>query len=92
MHVLVGLKPHPELWRGFQQAAKSDRGIRSDAALAQHDLVQAVERDLEPTGGLDLAQSERLQKLLLHQPLLPFGLMSAPWPAVNVAFSLAKAA
>jgi hypothetical protein len=28
----------------------------------------------------------------LHQPSLPFGLMSAPWPAVNVAFSLATAA
>ena len=64
MQVPVGLETHPELWRRLQEAREPERGISRDATLAQHNLVHPVERDLESTCGLHLAQLERLQKLL----------------------------
>ena len=64
MQVPVSLKAHPELWRRFEQASEAERCIRRDAALAQHDLVQPIQRDVELTRGLHLTQLERLQELL----------------------------
>ena len=67
MQVPVGLEPHPELGRGLQEPSEPQRRIRSDAALTEHDLVQAVERHTELLGGRELPHAQRLQILLQKQ-------------------------
>ena len=47
MQIPIGLEPHPELRRHLEQACQPQRGVGSDAALAEHDLVQSVERNPE---------------------------------------------
>ena len=50
--LFVCLEPHPELWRRLQESREPQRRIRRDPTLAQHDLIQSVQRDLELTRGL----------------------------------------
>jgi len=49
MQIPVGLEPHPEMRRHLEQARQAQGGVGSDAALAEHDLVQSVERNAEAT-------------------------------------------
>jgi hypothetical protein len=63
VQVPVGLQPHPELWRRFQQSRESQRRIRRDAPLPEDNLVQPVERDAEPLRRFKLPEAERLQVL-----------------------------
>jgi hypothetical protein len=64
MQIPVSLKSHPQLRRCFQQSREAKRCVRSDAPLTEDNLVQPVERDAEPLGGLELTQTDRLQVLL----------------------------
>jgi hypothetical protein len=64
MEIPISLQSHPELRRRFQQPRETQGGIGGDGALAQDDLVQTVERDAESASGVNLADAERLQKLL----------------------------
>ena len=54
MQIPVGLEPHPELGRRLEQTSQPECRISRDAALTQHDLVQPIERDVEPTRRLYL--------------------------------------
>ena len=57
MQIPIGLKPHPELWRRLQQARKSKRRVRCDAALAEYDFVQPIQRHAESAGRFELRQA-----------------------------------
>jgi elongation factor P len=47
LKIPIGLKTHPELGRVLEQTREPERRVRCDAALAQHNFVQAIRRDLE---------------------------------------------
>ena len=51
VQIPIGLQPHPELRRRFEQARQPQRRIRGDPTLAEHDFVQSVERDAEAFRG-----------------------------------------
>src|SRR5438067_1690991 len=63
VQVPVCLQAHPELRRGIEQPREPERGIGADAALAEDDLVQAVQRNTEAARSVSLADAERLQEL-----------------------------
>src|SRR5690349_22926817 len=64
MQIPVCLQTHPELRRGLQETSETQGGVGGNATLAQHDLVQAVQGNLQPARGLHLAQFEWLEKFL----------------------------
>ena len=64
MKVPIRLESHPELRRCLQQTSKTQSRVGRDAALSEHNFVQAVQRDPKPPRGFDLANGHRLQKLL----------------------------
>jgi len=68
MKIPIRLQPQPQLRRGLQEAAKSERSIRGDAPFPEDDLVETVQRDVESTRRFDLTDPERLQ-ILLEQHL-----------------------
>lgn len=49
--VVLGLKGHPELGAGAEEAGEAEGGVGGDAALAAEDLAQAVRRDTHQEGG-----------------------------------------
>lgn len=57
------LQPHPELHGGSKYFGKAQGGVRRDAALAQHDLVDAARRHADGVGESGLADLHREQKL-----------------------------
>jgi hypothetical protein len=62
--VPVGLQPHPELRRHLETPRQANRGVRSDAALAEHDLVEPVQRDPEFGGQRGLLEAQWPDELL----------------------------
>src|SRR5438270_4107723 len=62
VQVPICLQPHPELRRGIEQTRQPESGIGADAALAEDDLVQAVQRNTEAARSVSLADAERLQE------------------------------
>src|SRR5262245_28240260 len=62
--VPIGLKPHPELRRCLQQTTETQRRVRADAPLSEHNLVQTVQRDPKPPRRFHLTDAHWLQKLL----------------------------
>jgi hypothetical protein len=64
MQIPIGLKPHPQLRRRFQQPREPKRSIGSDTSLPEDNFIQPVERNAQSLGGLELPETERLQILL----------------------------
>src|SRR5688572_4046730 len=62
MQVPISLKSHPKLRRCLEQSRQTQCSIGRDAALAEHDLVQTVQRDPEATRGFDLADAHRFKE------------------------------
>jgi hypothetical protein len=61
MQIPIRVKSHPKLRRRLQQARQTQSRIDRDAALAEYDLVQTVQRDPKSTRGLD---TDRCRMLL----------------------------
>src|SRR5262249_37198201 len=59
----VRLQMHPRLRRRAETLRETQGGIRSDSALSENDLVQAVEGHAQLTRCFDLREAERLQEL-----------------------------
>src|SRR5712671_3466124 len=59
--VVHGLEVQPELGGGVQRLSKQPRGVRRHAPLAAHDFVDALHRDSNVGGEVDLRQTERPQ-------------------------------
>jgi len=64
MQIPVRLEAHPKLRRCLQQLRESQCRVGSDAALADDDLVEAIERNPKSACGIHLAELHRLQELL----------------------------
>ena len=64
LQIVAGLEIHPELRRGAEVAPEAQCGIRRNAALAEHNLVDAPRRDADIGRKPVLRDAERLQKFL----------------------------
>jgi hypothetical protein len=51
-----GLEIQPELGRGGERLREQPGAVRGDAALSAHDLVDALNRNTDVRGELDLGQ------------------------------------
>ena len=54
MEIPISLQTHPELRRRLQQTRETQRRVCRDAALAEHNLIQTVQRNAKAMRGLDL--------------------------------------
>src|SRR6266545_5471747 len=66
VQVPVGLQVQPELWRRLEAPGQAKGSVRRDAPLAQHELVESIERYAELPSGLGLRQAQGLEELLLQ--------------------------
>lgn len=62
--VVVCLKAKPEPLTGAECGSQAHGGIGGDAALAEHDFVNAARRYVRGTSECVLADFQRLQELL----------------------------
>ena len=60
--IIVRLQAKPETLAGAQRRSEAQRGIRADAALAEHDLVDAARRHGCGARERVLADAERTEK------------------------------
>src|SRR5207247_6605975 len=60
VQIPIGLQPHPQLRRRFQEPREPKRGIGGDAPLPENNLVQSVERNAKPLRRFELPEAERL--------------------------------
>jgi hypothetical protein len=61
--IMRGLKVHPKFGRISEVLGEQERRLGSDATLAAHHFVDAVERDVQSAGEAGLSEVQRFEKL-----------------------------
>lgn len=83
VQVPAELQIHPEVRRGAEEPGQPQGCTRRDAASTAHDLVDALEGDMDGCGEVALGQAKRQQKLL-PEHLARVGRRPIGWNADHV--------